>query len=64
MVISEIPRKYRVKYSENKQKSEKSEFFYEKKKITAPFFARNEIFFVILRAIMVKLPHGLSPLVK
>jgi len=44
MVIFEITRKYRAKYSENKQKSEKNEFFYEKKRLQALFLLETRYF--------------------
>lgn len=39
MFVVKIYRKYRTKYSENKQKIKKSEFFFEKKSLKGLFGA-------------------------
>ena len=48
--MSDFTRKYKGKYLENKQKSEKNAFFHEKKCVLPCFVPKNRYFLVILRA--------------
>ncbi len=50
LVLAQFFGKYRGKYSKNKQKNQKSEFFTKKKRLLVLFHAETAGFLVILRS--------------